>query len=237
MGAAAASVRGGALEGERVECLMCEKCGALSIAVPVRGERRCGRCGGRSFRLVETEVDAGIFERTGGEFSECCGCANMWDGLPSVPAVLCPFIRERATVSPWRMFDYAERQCPFRRPASEVDTEELAELAALGNRTAASELCHWGKALRCARCGEEPTVERSDVIEDDCRLHPYVDITVRCRCGEMVRHRFAFADYAMRDMAGKALFQERALEKWNERALAVPSLARIMRMLKEHTVE
>lgn len=94
-----------------------------------------------------------------------------------------------------------------------------------------------GKALRCARCGEEPTVERSDVIEDDCRLHPYVDITVRCRCGEMVRHRFAFADYAMRDMAGKALFQERALEKWNERALAVPSLARIMRMLKEHTVE
>lgn len=53
----------------------------------------------------------------------------------------------------------------------------------------------------------------------------------------MVRHRFAFADYAMRDMAGKALFQERALEKWNERALAVPSLARIMRMLKEHTVE
>lgn len=75
------------------------------------------------------------------------------------------------------------------------------------------------------------------MIEDDCRLHPYVDITVRCRCGEMVRHRFAFADYAMRDMAGKALFQERALEKWNERALAVPSLARIMRMLKEHTVE
>lgn len=196
-----------------------------------------GAGGGRSFRLVETEVDAGIFERTGGEFSECCGCANMWDGLPSVPAVLCPFIRERATVSPWRMFDYAERQCPFRRPASEVDTEELAELAALGNRTAASELCHWGKALRCARCSEEPTVERSDVIEDDCRPHPYVDITVRCRCGEMVRHRFAFADYAMRDMAGKALFQERALEKWNERALAVPSLARIMRMLKEHTVE
>lgn len=53
----------------------------------------------------------------------------------------------------------------------------------------------------------------------------------------MVRHRFAFADYAMRDMAGKVLFQERALEKWNERALTVPSLARIMRMLKEHTVE
>lgn len=221
------------MEGERVERLMCEKCGALSIVVPVRGERRRGRCGGRSFRLVDAEVDSGIFERIDGEFLECCGCANMRDGLPSVPAVPCPFIRERATVAPWRMFDYAERQRPFRRPASEADAEELAGLAALGSHTAANELCRRGVALRCARCGEEPAIERSDKAD----LYPCVDIAVRCRCGEAAMRRFNFVDCAAREMANDAFLQEGALAKWNERAPTVPVLARIMRMLKGHTVE
>ena len=35
----------------------------------------------------------------------------------------------------------------------------------------------------------------------------------------------------------RAHMLDRALAKWNARAVAVPSLARIVRMLKEHTVE
>ena len=52
MGAAAASVRGGALEGERVECLMCEKCGALDGEDPLSVVK--GNCEIAARSLVET---------------------------------------------------------------------------------------------------------------------------------------------------------------------------------------
>lgn len=129
----------------------------------------------------------------------------------------------------------ADEECPFRRPASCVGDAELSELAMMGNSAAADELRLRGLPARCPLCGSVPTVERSTTgLAVGGRL---ALLSVRCGCGFEVCERMPFELFEAGEGVARAHMLDRALAKWNARAVAVPSLARIVRMLKEHTVE
>lgn len=79
------------------------------------------------------------------------------------------------------------------------------------------------------------------------RTEPYavgvsMDVCNGCYEGAAVLHgsgdgTVTFELFEAGEGVARAHMLDRALAKWNARAVAVPSLARIVRMLKEHTVE
>lgn len=230
--------------GEAVGCDVCARCGAVIVAVPTAdGERRCARCGGSDFFASTVDVDAPLFERDCYQLARCAECVNMWSAVrqygraPSA-LVLCPFLRGRAGIrlAPLVVAGaMADEECPFRRPASCVGDAELSELAMMGNSAAADELRLRGLPARCPLCGSVPTVERSTTgLAVGGRL---ALLSVRCGCGFEVCERMPFELFEAGEGVARAHMLDRALAKWNARAVAVPSLARIVRMLKEHTVE
>lgn len=229
---------------ETVGCDVCARCGAVIVAVPTAdGERRCARCGGSDFFASTVDVDAPLFERDCYQLARCAECVNMWSAVrqygraPSA-LVLCPFLRGRAGIrlAPLVVAGaMADEECPFRRPASCVGDAELSELAMMGNSAAADELRLLGLPARCPLCGSVPTVERSTTgLAVGGRL---ALLSVRCGCGFEVCERMPFELFEAGEGVARAHMLDRALAKWNARAVAVPSLARIVRMLKEHTVE
>ena len=229
---------------ETVGCDACARCGAVIVAVPTAdGERRCARCGGSDFFASTVDVDAPLFERDCYQLARCAECVDMWSAVrqygraPSA-LVLCPFLRGRAGIrlAPLVVAGaMADEERPFRRPASCVGDAEPSELAMMGNSAAADESRLRGLPARCPLCGSVPTVERSTTgLAVGGRL---ALLSVRCGCGFEACERMPFELFEAGEGVARAHMLDRALAKWNARAVAVPSLARIVRMLKEHTVE
>lgn len=229
---------------ETVGCDVCARCGAVIAAVPTAdGERRCAGCGGSDFFASTVDVDAPLFERDCYQLARCAERVDMWSAVrqygraPSA-LVLCPFLRGRAGIrlAPLVVAGaMADEERPFRRPASCVGDAEPSELAMMGDSAAADELRLRGLPARRPLCGSAPTVERSTTgLAVGGRL---ALLSVRCGCGFEACERMPFELFEAGEGVARAHMLDRALAKWNARAVAVPSLARIVRMLKEHTVE
>lgn len=226
---------------EIVECAVCRTCGAASVIVPSSDAgRECARCGGKRFDLIDVEVDASTFERSSYQFARCSECVNRWaavseDNCGASALVLCPFLQGRIGIrlDPAGIV-HAGVECPFYRRSRDVPKAELIDLAMMGNVAAAVQLDRMGAAARCPVCGSMPNVDWKEV---DWGV-PSKQVEVRCGCGFCNAFRVPLDAYGIDNGDATRVYMIReVMEKWNRRALSVPALKRIMRMLEEHTVE